>query len=216
MNSKADYSTFEVAPRLKEAFNIPFNAFRAANAKYDHFVVGSLIFYRITTNRGGKDRNEGEECLPAPCILLLQRAMTDTFGGLWEIPGGSAESGDQTILEGGARETYEEARLLITKFVIDVGTEEWKNGHRGKVGKFLFIVEARPAEYNGLWTDEDGAVAPDLRKHLRLDPTEHQDSAWATEEEIIEGKYKLLGDQAQATILKGFNILRENTGLVML
>ncbi|OJJ52290.1 hypothetical protein ASPSYDRAFT_164953 [Aspergillus sydowii CBS 593.65] len=215
MNSKADYSTFEVASRLKEEFHIPFNAFRAANAKYDHFVVGSLIFYRITTNRG-KDGNEGEECLPAPCVLLLQRAMTDAFGGLWEIPGGSAESGDQTILEGGARETYEEAGLLVTKFVIDVGTEEWKNKQRGMVGKFAFIVEARPAEYNGLWTDEDGAVAPDLRKHLRLNPTEHQDSAWATEEEIMEGKYELHGDQAQATILAGFNILRENPGLVML
>jgi 8-oxo-dGTP pyrophosphatase MutT (NUDIX family) len=48
--------------------------------------------------------------------------MTErSFPNLWEVPGGSPELSDPTILHSVAREAFEETGLRLTKFVRQIG-----------------------------------------------------------------------------------------------
>lgn len=58
---------------------------------------------------------------PAPRLLLVQRAATDAFPNLWEIPGGSSEATDLTIFHSVAREVLEETGLHLKRIVQQVG-----------------------------------------------------------------------------------------------
>lgn len=59
---------------------------------------------------------------PAPRLLLVQRAATErAFPNLWEIPGGSTETFDRSILHSVAREVFEETGLHLTRIVRQVG-----------------------------------------------------------------------------------------------
>ncbi|KAJ4231884.1 hypothetical protein NW759_002279 [Fusarium solani] len=123
---------------------------------WDSLATGALVF-------DAQDR-----------ILLLQRAPDDSMPNRWEIPGGACDDEDPTVLYGCARELWEEAGLElrhISRVVPD--------GFEGKPGavftnrtgrrffcKFSFIVDV--AEYS----------------EVKLDPNEHQDFVWATEEEV--------------------------------
>ncbi|KAL2682733.1 hypothetical protein Neosp_007188 [[Neocosmospora] mangrovei] len=123
---------------------------------WDSLATGALVF-------DAQDR-----------ILLLQRAPNDSMPNKWEIPGGACDDEDPTVLYGCARELWEEAGLElqhISRVVPD--------GFGGKPGavftnrtgrrffcKFSFIVDVE--EYS----------------EVKLDPNEHQDFVWATEEEV--------------------------------
>lgn len=152
------------APEFKFTFdesvsewNINHREWLKINEKtWDSLATGALVF-------DAQDR-----------ILLLQRAPNDSMPNRWEIPGGACDDEDPTVLYGCARELWEEAGLElrhISRVVPD--------GFGGKPGavftnrtgrrffcKFSFIVDV--AEYS----------------EVKLDPNEHQDFVWATEEEV--------------------------------
>ncbi|OAA40998.1 NUDIX domain protein [Metarhizium rileyi] len=139
-------------------FNVPFKSWIQTNNKpWDGIVTGALVFD------------------PRGRILLVQRTSHDSMPDLWEVPGGAVDPEDATILHGCARELWEEAGLMARRMGALVtegpGTEmfqEFRNSTRSKlIGKFQFEVEV----------DEGQAV--------RLDANEHQDFAWATEEEVV-------------------------------
>lgn len=46
--------------------------------------------------------------------LLIQRALTDSYGGLWALPGGG-KNNDETIEETASRELQEEVGIVPTK-----------------------------------------------------------------------------------------------------
>lgn len=98
-------------------------------------------------------------------ILLVQRASHDSMPNRWEIPGGAVDDGE-TVLAGLAREVWEESGLKVKKMEAVVWVGDVFRTTRGKhVCKFTFVVEAENSS------------------EVRLDPNEHQDYVWATEEE---------------------------------
>ncbi|KAL4995878.1 FAD binding domain-containing protein [Aspergillus recurvatus] len=222
---------YTVAPHLED-FAVPFPDFRAANPQYVHFVGGGLIFSRTATKPDNQQGSEKEE--RSLRVLLLQRSFEDSYGGQWEGPGGSCEPEDESILDGVAREVLEESGLHVSRFVELAGREEWVKQRPDRVeliAKFTFIVEVHEAkavthaskgreEDAGLPADklDDGIVASRLERRweemVKLDPAEHRDFEWVTEEEVREGeedatgKYKSFANMGK-TILGAFRLLRE-------
>lgn len=136
-------------------------------------------------------------------VLLIQRAAHDSMPNLWEVPGGGAdqEDGDSddegeggskgTLLRATARELWEEAGLIATRFTHVVpqpaeappkGSTEAPRaacaGHPGSTFtnrrgtgvyvRFTFHVQAQSCD-------------------VVLDPEEHQAYVWATEDEVRRG-----------------------------
>ena len=104
-------------------------------------------------------------------VLLVQRASHDSMPNRWEIPGGAVDA-DETVLGGLAREVWEESGLKVRRFTASVSSGEGLAAGavfrttRGRfIFKLTFVVEV------------DGSAA------VTLDPHEHQDYVWATEEE---------------------------------
>lgn len=134
----------------------------------DGLATGAVIFSKHNTH----DTKQQQR------MLLVQRAASDSMPNKWEIPGGSVDAGE-TVLEGVAREALEESGLRVTRVrgllrAPDAGaeTEGLEGGfsfaiRRGTklIVKYTFVVDVEDAD------------------KVQLDPKEHQDYVWATEEE---------------------------------
>jgi 8-oxo-dGTP pyrophosphatase MutT (NUDIX family) len=135
-------------------------------------------------------------------ILLVQRAATDTMPNLWETPGGGCDEEDQSILHSVARELWEETGMKATKIGPLVGNGYIFHTRRGRVvGKFSFLVDVE--------TEVDGNLV------VRLDPNEHQNYLWVTEEEVKARKVNDIDlaftiSRQEETILQAFEVLRAN------
>ncbi|KAG8424143.1 hypothetical protein J3458_000969 [Metarhizium acridum] len=176
---------FSHDPSLAQ-FNVPVKSWiRANNKPWDGVATGALVF-----DARGR-------------ILLVQRTSHDSMPDLWEVPGGAVDDDDASILHGCARELWEEAGVaarrmarLVTEGPGADAFQEFRNSTRSKlIGKFQFEVEV----------PEGQAV--------RLDPNEHQDFAWATEEEVV--REEVAGKRIPFTkrshkhvILEGFRLRR--------
>lgn len=137
-------------------------------------------------------------------ILLLQRAAGDSMPNKWELPGGAVDDDDPTILHGAARELAEEAGLVALHFthVVTQGPNHdlghaFPNSTNTKVWcRFTFHVEVESCD------------------SVKLDPKEHQDFAWATEQEVKEGRIgdrdlAITRDSVAALILEAFRLRME-------
>ncbi|KAF2877470.1 NUDIX hydrolase domain-like protein [Massariosphaeria phaeospora] len=104
-------------------------------------------------------------------LLLVRRAANEkAYPNMWEIPGGMVDDTDETIIHGAIRELKEETGLTATKVVRKVGemefTSDKKDGSEVRWIKHIFEME---------FEDIDALV---------LDPVEHQQHLFATEDEI--------------------------------
>lgn len=145
-------------------------------------------------------------------VLLVQRASHDSMPNRWEIPGGAVDA-DETVLGGLAREVWEESGLKVKRFTASVSEGEGLAAGavfrttRGRfIFKLTFVVEV-----------EDSAA-------VRLDPNEHQDYVWATEEEcrakLVEraaegrGPTELVFTTAaqEEAIMRAFEARRQGSG----
>ncbi|KAG0648460.1 Nucleoside diphosphate-linked moiety X motif 17 [Hyphodiscus hymeniophilus] len=186
--------TFTV-PASLSALNVPMATFLQTHPSYDVLASGAFVF--DSSNR----------------ILLLQRASHDTLPNLWETPGGAVDASDSTILDGVARELWEEAGLVVKAFREQVGVgREFRTARKGLV---VFKVE--------IWVEVESA------EHVTLDPDEHQRFVWAMEEECKRGRVGRLGSaegdgdggfeieftclEQQESILEAFRIRKEVEGL---
>ncbi|KAL4946762.1 NUDIX hydrolase domain-like protein [Aspergillus oleicola] len=234
---------YTVAPHL-QAYAVPFAEFRTANPQYTHYVGGGLIFSRSAMPKASPSNTtkEAEGQQGTLRLLLLQRSYEDSYGGQWEGPGGSCDPEDANLLDGVAREVLEESGLHVSRFVELAGKEEWVRERLGQIisaAKFTFIVEAHEAaspvtgsgagsgdgEGNGLPAPADGGDGnvPGLERRwedmVKLDPAEHRDFEWVTEEEVREaenakngeGIFKSFANQGR-TMLEAFRIMREDHG----
>lgn len=139
-----------------ESWNVPAKEWLTKHQReWYHLVAGCVVF-----NPVGK-------------VLLVQRASHDFMPDKWEIPGGSVDNEDVTILAGAARELWEEAGLVATRFayVVPEGPEQdpgqlWVTSGTTVWCRFSFVAEVEDWE------------------NVRLDPDEHQDFLWATMEEV--------------------------------
>ena len=122
----------------------------------------------------------------------------------WETPGGAIDYTDETILHGVAREVFEEAGLRTSKMLNRVGPGDGHtvfSSRKGlKICKFSFEVEVESTEV------------------VKLDPEEHQDYLWVTEEDCRnhrlerEGKvveFEFTRQAQEDTILEGFRLRKE-------
>jgi 8-oxo-dGTP diphosphatase len=109
----------------------------------------------VTTGRAIVRNNEGK-------ILILRRSPTDPFhAGAWDLPGGQGELGED-IHETAARETREEAGIILSDL------------------RVVFAVSRKRSEGSGTWVFFAGS-APEPEIMLSA---EHDDYQWIAPEEL--------------------------------
>jgi len=82
----------------------------AQNTYSNRLAVGGLIFHPTANPTR---------------LLILQRADNESaFPNVWEIPGGTCQSSDETILHSLAREIHEETNLKLQTILDQVGDVE--------------------------------------------------------------------------------------------
>jgi 8-oxo-dGTP pyrophosphatase MutT (NUDIX family) len=166
-------------------FSISAEAYISENpdvpAFYQYLATGAIVFDQSDPKR----------------VLLIQRASNDSMPNLWETPGGGCDAEDQTVLHSVARELWEEAGLVAKLIGPPVGDGYVFNTRTSKaVRKLNFIVKVDAG---------DAGIA------VRLDPLEHQNFLWATEQEIKDGnagktKLEFTTADQKAVILEAFRV----------
>ncbi|KAK4239592.1 hypothetical protein C8A03DRAFT_42822 [Achaetomium macrosporum] len=103
-------------------------SFLSTNPGFDFVATGALVFSQAT----GEDR-----------ILLIQRALNDSWPGRWEVPGGGCDPEDESIRHSVARELLEESGLVLKDVVRQVGEAHVFLTKRSRkwVAKFTFEVD---------------------------------------------------------------------------
>ena len=163
---------YEYEPSIED-YLVSSKEYLQKNKQYDVLCVGVAVF-----NEEGKlllvRRANSEVAFPGAWVGdgLLMRRIT-ARGGCHlltsipqEIPGGKVDEPDQTMVHGAVRELKEEAGLDVTRVVRKVGSFCFATGRHRWI-KHIFEMEVRDA----------GDVV--------LDPLEHDDYVWATEEEVM-------------------------------
>jgi 8-oxo-dGTP pyrophosphatase MutT (NUDIX family) len=160
-------------------------------------------------------------------ILLIQRSRHDYGGLCWEVPGGMCEASDRSIVGAACRELYEEAGLRAAAVLGLVDTHHHSSTDGLTWWKFTFLVDVEPVPGSG---GGGGAAAvgvggnpgfghgaaPVMGRQqpvVKLDPDEHEDFVWATEEDVRLGRcgdriFTWINDVQRQTVLKAFRMLR--------
>ncbi|KAL8932443.1 MAG: hypothetical protein Q9211_006309 [Gyalolechia sp. 1 TL-2023] len=207
-------------PHTLRCYTIPLHSFLARNPNYHRVVCSALIFAPPTASHAHS--SSAQDCR----LLLVKRSAAEVaFPNLWEIPGGSVDQEDPTILHSLAREVFEETGLRLTRVVRQAGQGiEWtenKNGKECKWLKLTFEIEVAEIGSSTIPVDE-GNVEKYLESiPVELDPEEHQEYAWATEKEIREsldeGKGREIGwKELAALMLQAFAVGRMSPEEAML
>ncbi|KAL2206189.1 hypothetical protein CC79DRAFT_1369618 [Sarocladium strictum] len=182
------------------AWNHPVATYNKLNNKaWDGLVASAFVFHP------SKDR-----------ILLVQRAAHDSGALHWEAPGGAVDAEDPTILHGACRELYEEAGLLAKHVRRTIGEGEgFDKGENG--GGFTFTTR------RGLvccgWSFVVEVDEGEVEKGVKLDPNEHEDHVWASEEEVKSGKVgeksiPMVSAVQFRRVLEAFRVRREEGEMV--
>lgn len=104
-------------------------------------------------------------------VLLIQRAVTDGFPNLWETPGGGVDLDKETLPQALARELQEETGLVLKDVLALLDRTEFEGASgEGRYRKYTFLVSVE---------DKEGQ-SKGGHPHVILNPTEHQDSVWAS------------------------------------
>ncbi|KAK1690014.1 NUDIX hydrolase domain-like protein [Colletotrichum godetiae] len=181
-------------PPSLEPYNVPATTWLTTNSKsWDGLATGALVF-SASTNK----------------ILLLQRAAHDSMPLRWETPGGAADPEDASLFAACARELWEEAGLEAGEIVRVVSEgEEREPGSvfTNRSGTRLFCRFAFEVRVR-----EDGEKG--VEERVRIDPEEHCDYVWASEEEVRmervrERQIPITNGQMARLILDGFRRRRE-------
>jgi 8-oxo-dGTP pyrophosphatase MutT (NUDIX family) len=119
---------------------------------------------------------------PEGRVLLIQRAPHDSMPHKWETPGGGVDDDDPSLLHAAARELWEESGLVavhFTRIVPEGSGQLMSDVFSNRTGKRFFRRVTLLAEV-------------DSCEHVVLDPAEHQDFVWATEDEVRQQR---IGDR---------------------
>ncbi|EON66078.1 hypothetical protein W97_05321 [Coniosporium apollinis CBS 100218] len=160
---------FLVPPELVH-LSIPLKTFQEQHPDIQGLVIGALVYCG--------DR-----------LLLLQRSASDSYPNRWEVPGGSCDLEDETVLHAVARELFEETGLRATRIVRQVGDGvSFQTGRPSSVKNWLklsFEVEVASGDLNGQ-ADAEGKFSNQAYQGfpVKLDPAEHQRFIWVKEEEL--------------------------------
>ncbi|KAB2579016.1 hypothetical protein BFW01_g1114 [Lasiodiplodia theobromae] len=160
--------------------SVSHQAYLQCNPKYHQLAVGAFVF-------------DGSR------LLLVQRSTTErAFPNVWEVPGGSVDAEDETVLHAVARELEEETGLHVTSINHEVGVGvQFQSGSGRNWLKLAFEV--------GVAEHERTAEAIPIR----LDPVEHQNYLWVEEEDVRRGevngtRLEFMSADQRALVLEGF------------
>ncbi|KAK0388349.1 hypothetical protein NLU13_4594 [Sarocladium strictum] len=194
----ADFS-FTFDPSVA-AWNHPVATYNQLNNKaWDGLLASAFVFHPVT-NR----------------FLLVQRAPHDSGALRWEAPGGAVDREDPTILHGACRELFEEAGLKakhVKRAVSEGPDAAARYDNMSTAGGFTFTTR------RGLvccgWSFVVEVDLEEIEKGVTLDPNEHVDYVWASEEEIREGRcgeksIPLVRNVQMSRIMEAFRVRREN------
>ncbi|KAJ6262370.1 hypothetical protein Dda_3178 [Drechslerella dactyloides] len=114
-------------------------------------------------------------------LLLIRRSVSETFSGLYEVPGGGAEPPpvDSTVLDSVARELFEETGLVATRIVRLINTADIVSSRGKKIHKLHFQVEVQDTEC------------------VVLQPAEHDDYRWVGLDELADAEQWQTGEHRQ-------------------
>jgi 8-oxo-dGTP pyrophosphatase MutT (NUDIX family) len=206
--------SFTTEPSLKE-WSVPAQTYLKRHPhpdgkNLDNIATSALIFRTSTDN----DSNASNSPQPQRRVLLLQRAAHDSMPLCWEPPGGAVDPGE-TILEGCAREVYEESGLAARRIVrvVKDGIVFRNSSGTMTIGKVVFEVEGNLAGEGESESEDTAGVV------VKLDPNEHADWAWVTEDEVRKGmvkgrEEKLAGATTYEVLMEGFRLKREEDARV--
>ena len=140
-------------------------------------------------------------------VLLIQRAKHDSFPNKWELPGGAADWEDPSLLHAAARELWEESGLFAKGFT-HVVTEG-----PGREPGFVFSSRSKTETYCRFTFQ----VEVEDCDAVKLDPNEHQDFVWASEDEVRDQKVgerelPITTESMAAVVLEAFKLRKEKIG----
>ncbi|KAG9250734.1 NUDIX hydrolase domain-like protein [Emericellopsis atlantica] len=165
-------------------YAVPMRQWLATNDKRFHGLHASAVVFNASGTKA----------------LLLQRAAHDSMPGRWEPAGGAIDPGDETILQGCARELYEEAGLKAKRIVRQIGSGD---PFTNRTGTHIFWRLAFEVEVED--TDD-----------VTNDPNEHARWIWASQKEIEEERREEDGEEIpitttrmKKTLLDAFHLKRE-------
>ncbi|KAL8735164.1 MAG: hypothetical protein Q9166_001040 [cf. Caloplaca sp. 2 TL-2023] len=176
-------------PSALRPFTVPVRSFLVRNSNYDRLVCSAFIFAPHSCHH----KSHSDDSVAPSRLLLLRRSATDiAFPNLWEVPGGTIDEVDPTILHGLAREIFEEAGLRLTRFVRLVGQGiEWTttDEHGGNPKQCSWLKLGFEVEVDEIKKSTTSIEEKDVEGYLdslpvHLDPEEHQEHAWVTEKEV--------------------------------
>ncbi|OAA64018.1 NUDIX domain protein [Cordyceps fumosorosea ARSEF 2679] len=204
-------------------FNISRAAFLAANPHLARVMAAAMVF---------RPNPDPPLTSSLPQTLLICRAATDTYPLRWEVPGGSVDASDATILDGVARELLEESGLVASHMVAPIlmsphedlpeavraglGIQPDDEG-LGAEGLTVTFVET-----GNLWAKLTVLVRVRSTEEVRLTPEEHEEAAWVTEEQVrraelppAEGEAEgrrmdFVSDGVRRSILDGFRVYAQS------
>ncbi|GMG12992.1 unnamed protein product [Aspergillus oryzae] len=149
-----------------------------------------------------------------PCILLIQRALCDSEPGFWKVPAGSCEEQDKTPRDALEREVREETGLQLSRVIHALPIQTWTRSKEGEQHEWVglpYIIEVSELEHSISHENRQGVSGRALKCKdvIQLNPREHQDFAWATEDEVRRDMYKLFGNDKE-TIFEAFATVTQN------
>ena len=214
-------------PSSLQKYTIPLANYLAAHPPYNNLVVSAFIFDSPIQNKAS-DSNR-----PARLLIVQRAAHERSFANLWEVPGGSSDAEDPTILHSLAREVFEETGLRLTRFVRQVGDvvefQTGKGERRKYWAKLNFEIEVAEVDVHvdGLAVTRDGGAEPGRSGQgegnkvndglegniaVTIDPQEHQGFAWATAEDVTSGRYPMATPAQGDLILESLRAADEIQG----
>ncbi|GJF34089.1 hypothetical protein KNE206_67890 [Kitasatospora sp. NE20-6] len=113
---------------------------------------------------------------PAGRVLLLRRAPATLQAGLWELPGGGTEPGED-VVSAGLRELSEEACLTGARVTAYLGHEDYTNSRGARTRAFVIAAHLDHAQELRLSAEHDD--------HRWVLPAEVPESVAAHEAELI-------------------------------
>ncbi|KAK7970061.1 hypothetical protein PG988_009134 [Apiospora saccharicola] len=152
--------------------------------------------------------NDGQEA-PVPRVLLVQRAPTDTASGIWEVPGGTCDETDPSLIVAVARELREETGL-VARAALGLAGIDWA----GRLNKVTFLMGVEEPQQTEGGHPSLSQSLPSWNGLVKLDPAEHSAFVWATEEEVrqnlVHGDQRLVwrhNSREKETVLEGFRMV---------
>lgn len=214
------FSSFIITASLSR-YDVPARDYIASlNAPWDGIAVGALVFSLPPQSGVG---------LP-PRVLLIQRAKTDSLPEKWEIPSGVVSNNpqkDATVAQAVARELWEETGLTAKRLVrlVAAPPAESEEGtmitaaRRGEGDDgFVFSNSTKTKVFCRyvFEVDVEEGLEEGSELHVKLNPWEHHNFVWATEQEVrdcIFNDNKLeidfTSDHLRRLILEGFRLKME-------